>query len=40
MAAMPITVDGHGHWMQLELGRGSNHVETGLALDAYRLQSK
>lgn len=39
MTAMPIMVDRH-HGMQLELGRGSNQVESGLALDADRLQSK
>jgi hypothetical protein len=38
MTVMPIMVAGHS--LQLELGRGSNHVEPGLALDAYRLQSK
>jgi hypothetical protein len=39
MAAMPIMVDWH-HGMQFELGRGSNQVEPGLALNADRLQSK
>ena len=35
-----IMVDGHRHCMHFELGRGSDHVESGLALDAYRLQGK
>ena len=40
MAAVPIMVDGHRHCMYFELGRGSDYVESGLALDAYRLQGK
>ena len=40
MAAVPIMVDGHRHCMHFELGRGSDYVESGLALDAYRLQGK
>lgn len=37
---VPVMVNGHSYWMQLELGRGSNNVEAGLTLDAYRLQRK
>ena len=40
MAAMPIMVDRHSDWMQLEFGCGSNQVDAGLAFEAYRLQSK
>jgi hypothetical protein len=39
MMVMPMMVGGH-NCMQLELGRRSNQVESGLALDAYGLQSK
>jgi hypothetical protein len=40
MAVMPRMLGGHSDCLQLELGRGSNHVEPGLALNAYRLQGK
>jgi hypothetical protein len=39
MTVMRMMVGGH-NCMQLELGRRSNQVESGLALDAYGLQSK
>jgi hypothetical protein len=40
MAVMPMSIGGHSRWLQLELGRRNNQVESGLALDAYRLQGK
>jgi hypothetical protein len=41
MTGMPIMVGRHSsNRIQLELGCGGNNIEPGLALDAYRLQSK
>jgi hypothetical protein len=40
MAVMPMSIGGHSRCLQLELGRRNNQVESGLALDAYRLQGE
>jgi hypothetical protein len=40
MAVMPMNIGGHSRCLQLELGRRNNQVESGLALDAYRLKGK
>lgn len=36
----PMTIMVDGYCMKLELRRGGDYVESGLALDAYRLQRK
>lgn len=40
MAVMPRVANGQRHRAQFKLGRGRNHIESGLALNAHRLQHK